>query len=591
MRHLSTPDHTVRRRFDVRVPMRDGTGLSTDIYLPEDDRPFPSILVRTPYNKHDPEGSHAEDGYFFASRGYAYAVQDVRGRYDSGGVFVPVRNEAQDGYDAVEWLAEQPWCDGGVGMYHGSYIGISQLLTASARPPHLVCIAPKCAYADMYKEWVYSSGGALSYGLNAAWMATAMSTRTNQDWHFDMQTGHPVGVAGVADDHYMTLPVMDTDRAAGRENAQWREWLSHPAYDAWWREVSIEDKYADIAVPALNIGGYYDLYAGGTPKNFSGIIEHGNTERAKRGTRMIMGPWEHDMGQDGTVTRVAEVDFGAGALFPVREYELRWFDYWLKGLENELDREAPIKLFVMGENKWRDEREWPLARTNYQALYLHSNGNANTLLGDGALSFEEPDTEPADRFTYDPRFPVPTAGGRTCCPGLVNIPSGPRNNTAVEMRQDVLVYTSAVLSKDIEVTGTVRAMIFASSSARDTDWTVKLLDVACDEHGQQSATNVADGILRARYRKDLDNPELLVPGRVEQFEINLLTTSNLFKSGHRLRVEISSSNFPQYDRNLNTGHPLYVDSQMMVAQQTVFHDARYPSHILLPVIPRNERIE
>ena len=585
MQYLSVPNYGVMRQFDVRVPMRDDITLSTDLYLPEGEGPFPLILVRTPYNKHDPEGHHAEDGHYFAARGYAYAVQDVRGRYDSDGIFVPVRNEAQDGYDAVEWLAEQPWCNSKVGMYHGSYIGISQLLTAATRPPHLLCIVPKCAYADMYKEWVYSSGGALSYGLNAAWMVTGMSTRTNQDWHFDMQTGHPVGVIGAADSHYSTLPVIDTDKAAGRENIHWREWLSHPAYDDWWQEVSIENKYNEITVPALNIGGYYDLYAGGTPKNFSGIVEQGSTEQASKGSKMIMGPWEHDMGQDGIVTRVAEVDFGRDVLFPLREFELRWFDYWLKGIENYLNKEAPIKLFVMGENKWRNEYEWPLARTQYKALYLHSNGHANTILGDGTLSFEKPKTECADHYTYDPRFPVPTVGGRTCCPGMVNIPSGPRNNIIVEMRQDVLVYSSEYLTQDIEVTGSVKAVLYASSSARDTDWTMKLLDVSCDEYGQEVAINIADGILRARYRNGLDTSDLLIPQKVYGFEIDLLTTSNLFKKGHRIRVEISSSSFPQYDRNLNTGNILYSDAEMQNAFQTIFHDVEHPTHILLPIIP------
>ena len=573
------------RRFDTKVVMRDGISLSTDVYLPDADGGFPLIFARSPYDKNGFDGTHAEAGYYFARRGYAYAVQDVRGRYDSEGVFKPCRNEGLDGYDAIEWLATQSWCNGRVGRYHTFYLGITQLLAAPLQPPHLICVVPRRAYADMYKEWVYT-GGAFAYGLNTAWMAILMNTRTHQKVYYDMQTGHPVGATGACDENYWSVPLIDTDRRTGRVNANWREWLSHPTYDDWWRQVSVEDKYGDIAVPALLIGGYYDLYTGGTPRNFIGISREGATEAARRGMKLLMGPWGHELGQDGTVTRNGDIDYGPSARFPLREWELRWLDYWLKGKNNRIATESPVKVFIMGENTWRDEQEWPLARTQFTPLYLHSLGKANTLQRDGLLSFDRPLDEPADRYTYDPLYPVPTLGGHTCSPGMVNIPAGPHDNVSVEMRTDVLVYTSAELTKDIEVAGPVIAKLVAASSARDTDWTVKLLDVSKPNAGHEVAINIADGILRARYRNSLSQPELMEPGQIYNFEIDMLVTSNLFKKGHGIRLEVSSSNFPQYDRNQNTGNALFTDVNWQSAQQTIYHDTIHPSHIVLPIIPR-----
>jgi hypothetical protein len=306
------------------------------------------------------------------------------------------------------------------------------------------------------------------------------------------------------------------------------------------------------------------------------------------GTKLLMGPWIHNLGNLGTETRVGDMDFGPNSLFPIQETELRWFDYWLKGIQNGVDREPPVRIFVMGDNVWRDEQEWPLARTRYTNYYLHSDGKANSLFGDGTLSTTAPAAEPPDKYTYDPRYPVPTLGGHTCCSeATVPMGMGPRDNKVAEVRADVLVYTTPVLTEDIEVTGPVVAKLFASSSARDTDWTVKLVDVFPGP--DEKAINVADGILRARYREGLDKPKLMEPGKVYEFVVDLLNTSNVFKKGHRIRIEISSSNFPQYDRNQNTGNELFTDTELRSADQTIHHDAPRPSHLVLPIIarPRN----
>jgi putative CocE/NonD family hydrolase len=413
-----------------------------------------------------------------------------------------------------------------------------------------------------------------------------MSTRTGQYRYVDLFTpGSPSRQVGMTPDMYWHVPIMTSGDRMGRHTENWKEWLRHPAYDDYWKAVSVEDKYASFTAPAYLADAWFDLYNAGAPTNFNGIRKHAKTEAARNGTKLLMGPWIHNLGALGTATKVGDVDFGPNALFPLLEMELRWFDYWLKGIENGMDKEPPVKIFVMGENVWRDEQEWPLARTQYTKYYLRSRGNANSLLGDGTLGTTPPGDEPPDVYTYDPRNPVPTVGGHTCCSeASVPMGMGPRDNRLVEMREDVLVYSTPPLAEDVEVTGPVVATLHAASSARDTDWTVKLVDVYPDAQG--TAINVADGILRARYRESLERPVLMEPGTVYEFTVDLLNTSNLFKKGHRIRIEVSSSNFPQYDRNHNTGKTLFVDEEMVPARQTIHHAKGQASYILLPIIPR-----
>jgi uncharacterized protein len=587
MAQLSKPIHGVKQDVDVQVAMRDGVKLSTDLYMPSGPdmgtTKFPTILMRTPYDNN--AVGNVKDAFYYAMRGYVVAVQDTRGRYDSEGVFVPARSDAKDGYDTIEWIAKQPWSDGKVGMLGSSYLGIVQLLAATQTPPHLTAIFPRVAYSDQYKQWTYT-GGAFALGLNQWWMGVLMSTKTAQNQYSDLFTpGTPTVAIGTSKEDYWTLPIMNSGDDMGRHTENWKEWLRHPAYDDWWREVSIEDKYDRIAVPAYLADAWFDLYNQGAPVNFNGIRTKGKTEAARKGTRLLMGPWTHNLGALGTATKVGDIDFGPSSLFPLTETQLRWFDFWLKGIQNGMDREAPVKIYVMGANVWRDEQEWPLARTEYTKYYLGSGGKANSVTGDGVLGTTAPTNQPSDTFTYDPRYPVPTLGGHTCCSEpTVPIPMGPRDNRTTEIRPDVLVYTTPVLTQDVEVTGPVVAKLFASTSGKDTDFTVKLTDVFPGPESR--AINVADGILRARYRNGPDKPELLEPGKVYDFTVDLLNTSNVFKKGHRIRIEVSSSNFPQYDRNHNTGTPLFTDTEMVAARQTIYHDPERASYILLPIVPR-----
>jgi putative CocE/NonD family hydrolase len=578
---LSPPVYSVIQDIDVKVPMRDGVKLSTDLYMPSDSRRFPTILVRTPYNNNG-EGM-VRQAMYYATRGYAVALQDVRGRYDSEGEWVPMRNEAKDGYETVEWIAQQRWSNGKVGMIGHSYPAISAQLAAVMTPPHLVCIVAEAAYSDSYKQWDFT-GGAFALAAVETWAAVQMPTRTLQSNYVNLNTpGVQPRALGPFPESYWHLPIMTNAEATGRHFEIWKEWLSHPAYDDYWKASSLESAYANFAVPTYLFGGWFDTFVVGATTNFTGIRKYGQTPAARTGTQLVIGPWVHDF-HEGKSSVTGDVDFGPHSLFPIEERELCWFDYWMKGIPNGTDREAAVKIFVMGENEWRNENEWPLARTRYTRYYLHSGSKANGVWGDGTLNTTPPSSEPPDTYTYDPHNPVPTLSGHACCDEKwTAVPDGPRDNRAVETRADVLVYSTSPLTEDIEVTGPIVAKLFASTSARDTDWTVKLVDVY--PQPGQPAYNVADGILRARYHLSLEKPELLEPGQPYEFTVELLNTSNLFKKGHSIRIEISSSNFPQYDRNPNTGHTLYVDDELAVAHQTIYHDTERASYILLPIIP------
>ena len=551
----------VKMEFDVRVAMRDGVRLSTDIYRPDSAGPFPVIVIRTPYDNNTE--ANVDDAVYFAERGFAVVLQDCRGRYDSEGEFVPLKNEGRDGYDTIEWAAKQPWSNGKVGTYGASYLGIDQWFAATYRPPHLAAMFPIVAYSDFYHNWIYTGGGfLLAYDLR--W-AISMATRTRQNQYLWFESPNHIN------DLYRHLPLNTADEAAGRRIAFYREWLEHPTYDAFWKEFSLRDKYDRISVPVYMWQGWYDVFLPGTLDNFIGLRAQG-----RRDVKMLIGPWIHQ----ARGRLVGDVDFGQAADLDRRPVAARWFEHWLKGIDTGLMREAPIRIFTMGVNEWRDETEWPPARAQRVNWYFHSKGRANSMFGDGHLSQEAPSTaEPADRFVYDPNDPVPTLGGATCCgEDTTPVPMGPRDQRMSSRRDDVLVYTSAELTSDFEITGPIVVKLHAASSARDTDFTAKLIDV----HPSGRAINIADGLLRARYRKSFERPELMKPETAYEFTIDLAATSNVFRAGHRLRLEISSSNFPRFDRNPNTGAPIGTTRELMRASQTVFHDSMRPSHIVLP---------
>ncbi len=576
---------------DVAVPMRDGVTLYADVYRPAVGGPFPVMLLRTPYNKEDGANGLIDTNTFKAvRRGYAVVLQDVRGRFHSDGDFNPFHQETADGYDTVEWCAAQPWSNGQVGMYGTSYVGATQWLAAVGTPPSLKAIIPTFTSSDYYEGWTYQ-GGAFEWGFMCNWIlpyftASDLSRRHERTPLADFEARKKVLVDAIDNmpETVKTLPLADfpIDREL---SPYFHQWLDHPSRDEFWRVCSIADRHANVAVPAFNVGGWFDIFLGGTINNFTGVRQYGKTEEARTGSKLILGPWIHST----PPTSVAgSVDFGMNAgqgystlSFNINDEHLRFFDYWLKGIDDGIGAEPPVQIFVMGENVWRRENEWPLARTEYTELFLHSDGNANSSAGDGVLSVVRPGDERADHFLYDPFHPVGTNGGQNCCfPS--RLPAGSFDQRAIEARPDVLVFVTEPLETDVEVTGPVTLTLWAATTAVDTDFTGKLVDIAPDG----DARNLTDGIIRARYRHGTDHEEFLTPGEAVEYTIDLWATSNLFKTGHRIGLEVTSSNFPRFDRNLNTGGSLGQETAMIPALQTILHDDAHPSRLILPIIPR-----
>ena len=581
-------NHTaLRADTNVPVEMRDGVRLFADVYRPEGTGKYPVLLQRVPYNKSMPAyRTVALDSMRAASHGYAVVIQDTRGRYSSEGVFYPFLNEIEDGHDTVEWCASQPWSTGKVGMYGRSYAGATQWLSAMSRPPSLAAIVPGVTASDYYEGWTHQ-GGALELGFNMSWTMSQLTLANlgNLSSHNGVPQGTREDLVRAVDgltESVKYLPLKDFPHLKGGLAPYFYDWMTNSNDGDFWARWRIEDHHGEMEVAALNVGGWHDIFLKGTLRNFQGMREKGVTESVRRGQKLIVGPWHHaSPGPDTS----GETYFGLAASDPAIDLHgihLRWYDYWLKGIDNGIIGEAPVRIFVMGENRWRDEQEWPLARTRYVEYFFHSGGRANTLNGDGSLSTEPAGEEPPDVYLYDPRDPVPTKGGALCCyPGILR--PGPYDQREVEVRPDVLVYSTAPLSEDVEVTGPIIVTLYASSSAQDTDFTAKLVDVCpC---GCTRALN--DGIIRARYRDSFSSPTLIQPGEVYEYKIDLVATSNVFKKGHRIRVEVSSSNFPRFDRNPNTGREPWEETELRLAVQTVLHTGGHRSRITLPVIPRS----
>ena len=577
---------SINTQTHVPVPMRDGAILYADVYRPDTSEKVPVVLQRTPYNKTLPGARTGTlDAVRAASHGFAVVIQDTRGRFDSEGEFYPFRDEMNDGYDTVEWCASQPWSSGKVGMYGRSYIGATQWLAAMSRPQALSAMVPAITASDYYDGWTYQ-GGALEWGFAVSWSLSQLTlanlARISRDKSVPPDTASRlVNTITYMEESLRTLPTKDFPHLKDGLAPYFYDWLDHSRLDDYWKRWRVEDHYGEITVPALHVGGWFDIFLKGTLRNFQGMKNKGPTEMVRGGQKLVIGPWSHTaIGLDVA----GETYFGvmaADAAIDLQGLHLRWYDYWLKGIDNGVMDEPPVRIFIMGDNTWRHEDEWPLRRTNYVNYYFRSEGKANTLNGNGTLSTDAPGDEPPDFFTYDPKSPVPSKGGPLCCsPGL--FPGGAFDQHSIEARPDVLVYTSAALTEDLEVTGPVTVTLYAASSASDTDFTGKLVDVSpCG-----CASSLIDGIIRARYRDSLAAPELIEPGNVYQYTIDLVATSNVFKAGHLIRVEISSSNFPRFDRNPNTGREPREEQELMPALQTIFHSNLYPSHITLPVIPR-----
>jgi putative CocE/NonD family hydrolase len=541
-------------QLGVSIPMRDGIRLSADVFLPRASGHWPTVLFRTPYNRKGPSGRSYRA---FLQRGYAVVIEDVRGRYASQGVFQSIDQEGPDGNDTINWIAAQPWSDARVAMAGGSYVGMVQWWAAVQGNRHLRAIAPTFSGDDEYLDRFYSPGGAMKLGHRLLWLAENLTPPSHVRPLFSSYINH--------------LPLRSADFAStGIELSVWRTALDHPSYDAYWRSHSIRERAKQVDVPVLSIGGWFDNYAESDLDMFSRL------SAAHKPVETWIGPWAHN-----PLLKFPTRDFGGNSIIPIRSTQADWFDHWAHASERASNYVPNLHIFVMGSNVWREEHEWPLARTRYMPFYLSSDGHANSREGDGGLSRRNTRKARPDIFVYDPRNPVPTVGGAICCEPKI-LPPGPLEQSSVEQRHDVLVYTSDALGEDVEVTGPVKALLYVSTSANDTDFTAKLVDA--DRNGHALA--VCDGLQRLRYRLSLEKPVFVKRNAVYQITIDAGVTSYVFAAGHRIRLEVSSSNFPRFDRNLNSSGPNADVTKIVKAKQTIFHEKDYPSALILPIIPR-----
>lgn len=544
---------------NIRVPMRDGVTLAADIYLPLGDGPFPVVLQRTAYNRTN------YGDLSFPNNGMVFMVQDCRGRYEAEGNHYPFIYETDDGEDTLDWIKAQPWCNGRIGMYGDSYLAGTQLAIGPLGDPAVVALNPRFMAGDCWKR-AYYIDGVFSLALTWSWLCFEEASRVSQAAlmpRYDVINT------------LRHLPILTMDEAFGHAPVRaYRDYVSNNRYGKIWERINYRKDMSGYRAPTLITGGWYDNYAAESVHMYHALVEGAPTEALRKGHRLLIGPWTHGVNWQ---TVLGDLDFGPAAKAE-DDHTFRWLSTLLNGGTPEEVLPAPIRIFVMGNNAWRDEYEWPLARTQWTNLFLGAGGT---------LAAESPAESAPDRYTYDPNDPTPTLGGNHSVgpynPGLYEhaLP-GPIDQRPVEARPDVLTYTSDVLPADLEVTGPVVLKLYAASSAKDTDFVAKLTDVYPDGR----SINITDGVIRARFREDVwGAPKLMDPGTVYEFTIDLQATSNVFKAGHRLRVDITSSNFPLWDRNLNTGNDPATDTEIRIAEQAIYHDPARPSHIVLPVIP------
>ena len=560
---------------DVPLKMRDGITLYADIYRPKSSDKFPVILMRTPYDKS--VGWAVSPVFKIVPRGYVVIIQDVRGRYTSEGEWYPFKHEQADGFDTVEWAATLPYSDGKVGMMGGSYVGATQMLAAIAQPPHLAGIAPNVTASNYHENWTYQ-GGAFEQWFDQNW--TSQLAQNTLQRLIGENTNALVGTSTLPLANYPVFNFGQLPADAQLTAAiapYYLDWLSHPDYDDYWKQWSIEEHFSSIAVPMLQVGGWYDIFNGGTLRNYMGAKAHGASEAARTKQHLLIEIGGHA----GFGRRIGDVDFGPHATENAyTDVILDWYDFLFKDIRNQFATDQPVKLFMMGVNEYRQEDDWPPPQAQATKYFLRSGGKANSLRGDGSLAASAPKSEPSDSYVYNPANPAPTVGGPLCCDAK-HMEPGPRDQRSVENRDDVLVYSTAPLARDLEVTGPVTADLFVKSSAVDTDFTAKLVDVGPDGFAQ----NLTEGILRMRYRASPQHATLINPGQIYEISIDLWATSNAFLRGHSLRLEISSSNFPRFDRNLNTGEEIKFARTFVAATNTILHDAQHPSALVLPVMP------
>jgi putative CocE/NonD family hydrolase len=580
---LSRATFQVKIDRNVGVPMRDGVALLTDLYKPQGDGRFPVILIRTPYKK---DMSQPQASYY-ARRGYVVAVQNCRGRFGSPGTWEPFVHEPDDGHDAVEWLAAQPWSSGKVGMIGGSYVGWVQWWAASRRPPHLVTIIPNVSPPDPFYNIPYEYG---VFFLKAdIWWAEVLDKEATAD----ISGSRMAKLAEKKYNHLLRpLPVIDLDKTVlGKENPYWRKWIEHPVNDSYWEQANFVDRLKDVNIPVYHQSGWFDGDGIGTKLNYLAMARYHHPYQ-----KLVLGPWGHT---DEAMRRIGDHDFGPQAIIDLQRSYLRWFDHWLKGIDNGIDREPLVNIFVMGSNRWLHGESYPLPGTRFEKWYLTGAGHANTSKGDGLLSPDMPDQGAApDTYTYDPGDPTPD-------PQAYEEPEEPANKSGAkpksseekkkaaeayhekvtQARQDILVYTTAPLERPLTFAGPVSAVLYASSSARDTDWFMRLMEV--DEKGK--LFELVEGKIRARYRRSSRAAEFLEADKVYEYTLDLWQTGITIPKGRRLRVEVASASFPTFSRNLNTGGHNETETKYVKAVQKIYHSKQYPSHVLLPVVELKEK--
>ncbi len=578
---LSKPEFEVVEDRGAKVPMRDGINLSADVFRPKADGKFPVIVIRTPYKK---EMSELQ-GRFYARRGYVTVIQDVRGRFGSPGEWEPFVNEPKDGFDTIEWAAAQPWSTGKVGMIGASYVGWVQWWAAREKPPHLVTIIPNVSPPDAFYNFPYEYG--TYFILGGIWWADILATDATGDL-----TG--TAMSKIGDKKYgqllKSLPVIDLDeKVLGKKNPYWRKWIEHNSDDAYWAQTNFLDRLDNVNIPVFHQSGWFDGDGIGSKLNYLKMRSHRHPNQ-----KLVLGPWGHT---PTAQRRLGDIDFGPEAIIDLPREYLRWFDHWLKGVDNGIDREPLVSLFVMGPNKWLHGNEYPLPQTRLEKWYLTGDGKANTSKGDGKLTREIPRADSApDRYTYDPGDPTPNpdyfeqSEEEDAKVQVVEEKKKEReafHQSVTDERKDILVYQTDPLPEDLTFAGPISATLYAASSAKDTDWFLRLLEVEADG----KIHTLVEGKIRARFRKSMKTAELLKPGEVYEYALDLWQTGATISKGSRMRVEVASASFPIFSRNLNTGGHNEMETQFVPAEQTIYHDASHPSHLLLPIIPEEKKAE
>ena len=590
------PLYGVQVEKSVLVPMRDGVRLSTDLYIPQGrEARWPVILIRTPYGKTGFGGRMEKLAGLMAGQGYVVAVQDKRGRYESEGSYIIFGGDADDGAETIDWLGKQPWSNGRVGTYGCSSLGDYQILAAQRRPAALKAMIPQASFATIgsaggqYKYFGVRTGGAVTLAQNISWFYEAGSKvfyrppagLTHEQFIDVAKFFNPAPQVKTADYPalWWHLPIVDIMKVAGAPPTDFVDAVSRNVTDPWWDQFHyMTDKYKSD-VPALFVNSWYDFGARESIFEFEMLRKNSMSALARDNQFLLLSPTTHCRSEYVAADDpVGERDVG-DARFDFWAVYLKWFAYWLKGEKNAVTAMPRVQYYLMGKNEWRSAPDWPVPGTRPTKFFLRSAGHANSLNGDGTLSTEPASDEMADSFTYDPGNPVPSLGGPLCCTEGKNA-AGSYDQRKVEIRNDVLVYTTSTLSRGIEVTGPIDVVLSVSSDAKDTDFTAKLINVYPDGR----AFNLQEGILRARYREGQTKMVWMAPEQVLPVRIDVGATSNYFGPGHRIRLEVSSSNFPRFDRNLNTGGKNYDETEWRVAHNRVHHSALNQSYLVLPVV-------